>query len=190
MALRYLAASASALFLLWFAASLWLFCLMSTPVPPAVDAVVVLGGISDERLPVGQALAAGQSAAQSGAGHGGPPVLVLSRTDSAANSAADSLCKETPFPQEALVCFRPEGMDTRGEAAAVGKLVAANGWRSVAVVTSSYHVLRAGTLIRQCTAAEVSMVASKPTMDSLRWLRRFAIESAGLVDVLLRPECG
>ena len=94
------------------------------------------------------------------------------------------------FPQQSLLCFRPEGMDTRSEAAAVGKLVEANGWHSVAVVTSSYHVLRAGTLMRQCTSAEVHMVASKPALDSLQWLRRFVIEEGGLIDVNLRPECG
>ncbi|OFI39650.1 hypothetical protein BIU82_00880 [Arthrobacter sp. SW1] len=188
-ALRYLTASASGLFLLWFAASLWFFCLMPTPAPPAVDAVVVLGGASDERLPVAQELAAAQLAGHSAAGPGKPPVLVLSWTDTPGNSATDSLCNATPFPQQSLICFRPKGMDTRSEAAAVGKLAEANGWRSVAVVTSSYHVPRAGKLMRQCTAAEVSMVASEPSMDSLRWLRRFVIEGAGLIDVSLRPEC-
>lgn len=117
-------------------------------------------------------------------------MLVLSWTDTRGNASIDSLCNAASFPQQSLLCFRPEDMDTRSEAAAVGKLARENGWRSVAVVTSSYHVLRAGTLMRQCTAADIHMVASKPALDSLQWLRRFVIEEAGLVDVNLRPECG
>ncbi|MGW9414254.1 YdcF family protein [Arthrobacter cupressi] len=183
--LKYLSAGALGLFVLWFAASLQLFCLVSTPAPPAVDAVVVLGGSSDERLAAAQAAAGGRSA--TGGPH--PPVLVLSWTDTPGNASADALCRGAHFPQQSLVCFRPEGMDTRGEAAAVGKLAEANGWRSIAVVTSSYHVLRAGTLMRQCTPAEVHMVASKPALDSLQWLRRFVVEGAGVIDVNLRPEC-
>jgi uncharacterized SAM-binding protein YcdF (DUF218 family) len=188
--LKYLSVGGLGLFVLWFAASLQLFCLVSTPAPPTVDAVIVLGGRSDERLSPAQDLAAAQAlATQTQAGQGTGPVLVLSWTDTPGNASIDSLCNEASFPQQSLLCFRPEGMDTRGEATAVGKLVKANGWHSVAVVTSSYHVLRAGTLMRQCTSADVHMVASKPTLDSLQWLRRFVIEEAGLIDVNLRPEC-
>jgi len=189
--LKYLSAGAIGLFVLWFALSLQLFCLVSTPAPPAVDAVIVLGGSSDERLSLGQAVVTAQSlAAHSPATQGASPVLVLSWTGTPGNASIDSLCNGASFPQQSLLCFRPEGMDTRSEAAAVGKLVEANGWHSVAVVTSSYHVLRAGTLMRQCTSAEVHMVASKPALDSLQWLRRFVIEEGGLIDVNLRPECG
>lgn len=193
--LRYLSAGAAGLFVLWFAVSLQLFCLVSTPVPPPVDAIVVLGGSSDERLPAAQALETAQDlaartpAAQTQAGRSAVPVLVLSWTDTPGNASIDALCNAASFPQQSLICFRPEGMDTRSEAAAVGKLARENGWRSVAVVTSSYHVLRAGTLMRQCTSADVHMVASKPALDSVQWLRRFVIEEAGLVDVNLRPEC-
>ncbi|WP_120520430.1 YdcF family protein [Arthrobacter celericrescens] len=181
--LRYLSAGAAGLFVLWFAVSLQLFCLVSTPAPPPVDAIVVLGGSSGERLPAAQALETAQ------AGRGAAPVLVLSWTDTPGNASIDALCNTASFPQQSLICFRPEGMDTRGEAAAVGKLAKENGWQSVAVVTSSYHALRAGTLMRQCTSADVHMVASEPALDSLQWLRRFVIEEAGLVDAILRPEC-
>jgi uncharacterized SAM-binding protein YcdF (DUF218 family) len=165
---------------LWLTACLLLFCL-NWPESPArsVDAVVVLGGSSDERLPVAQRFAA----------DAGAPVLVVSWTDTPGNISADALCRDASLPSASLVCFRPAGMDTRSEAEAIGKLVEANGWTSVAVVTSSYHVPRAGTLIRQCTHATVSMVPSKPDLDSLQWLRRFVIETGGLIDVNLHPEC-
>lgn len=141
---------------------------------------MVLGGSSAERLPVAEFMA----------DYGQAPVLVLSRTDTPGNASADALCRDASFPNPSLVCFRPVGMDTRGEALAIRDLVNANGWSSIAVVTSSYHVARAGTLIGQCTDASVAMVASEPDLDSLQWLRRFVIETGGLLDVNLRPECG
>ncbi len=166
---------------MWFTASLLLFCLTS-PASPAssVDAVIVLGGSSGERLPVAQRVAMEAEA----------PVLVVSWTDTPGNISADTLCREATFPSSSLVCFRPADMDTRGEAEVIGKLVKANGWTSIAVVTSSYHVPRSETLIQQCTDATVTMVASKPDLDSVEWLRRFVIETGGLMDVNLHPECG
>lgn len=168
------------LFAVWFTACLLLFCLNS-PASPAspVDAVIVLGGSSEERLPVAQSLTA----------DAGEPVLVVSWTDTPGNASADDLCREASFPSSWLVCFRPVGMDTRGEADVIGKLVAANGWTSIAVVTSSYHLPRSETLIQQCTDAKVNMVASQPDLDSFEWLRRFVIETGGLIDVNLNPEC-
>ncbi len=170
-----------ALFALWFTACLLLFCLTS-PASPAssVDAVIVLGGSSEERLPVAQRFATEAET----------PVLVVSWTDTPGNISADALCREATFPSASLVCFRPADMDTRGEAEVIGKLVKANGWTSIAVVTSSYHVPRSETLIQQCTDATVTMVASNPKLDSMEWLRRFVIETGGLVDVNLHPECG
>lgn len=168
------------LFALWFTACLLLFGLNSAAPPTSpVDAVIVLGGSSDERLPVAQRFAA----------DAGAPVLVVSWTDTPGNISADALCREAFFPNASLVCFRPAGLDTRGEADVIGKLAKANGWTSIAVVTSSYHVPRAETLIEQCAGVEVHMVASKPKLDSMEWLRRFVIETGGLLDAILNPEC-
>ena len=69
------------------------------------------------------------------------------------------------------------------------RLIEANGWKSVTVVTSSYHVTRAGRLIGQCTTADVQMVASHPDLDVFQWIRRFVIETGGLIDATFRPEC-
>jgi uncharacterized SAM-binding protein YcdF (DUF218 family) len=168
------------LFGVWFIACLSLFYINPPTSPPSpVDAVIVLGGSSEERLPVAQRLAA----------EAGAPVLVVSWTDTPGNRSADALCREASFPSASLVCFRPSGMDTRSEADVIGKLVEANGWTSVVVVTSSYHAPRAGSLIQQCTHATVNMVASRPNLHPLQWLRRFVIETGGLIDVNLHPEC-
>ncbi|MGK3958315.1 YdcF family protein [Arthrobacter sp. R4] len=180
IAVKILAGTLFGLFALWFTACLFLFCFNSPGSPaPRVDAVIVLGGSSEERLPVAQSFAA----------DAGEPVLVVSWTDTPGNVSADNFCRGTSFPSSSLICFRPVGMDTRGEAEVIGKLVKANGWTSIAVVTSSYHLPRSGTLIQQCTDAKVNMVASKPDLDSFQWLRRFVIETGGLIDVNLHPEC-
>jgi uncharacterized SAM-binding protein YcdF (DUF218 family) len=181
IAAKIFAGTLLGLFALWFTTCLLLFCLTSPASPTSpVDAVIVLGGSSEERLPVAQRVAADE----------GTPVLVVSWTDTPGNVSADALCQETSFPSSSLVCFRPAGLDTRGEAEVIGKLVKANGWTSIAVVTSSYHVTRSQTLIQQCTDATVNMVASNPKLDSMDWLRRFVIETGGLIDVNLHPECG
>ena len=111
-------------------------------------------------------------------------MLVLSHTDTPGNAAADDVCNSATFPHPGLVCFRPSGMDTRSEADIIADLADANGWKSVTVVTSSYHVTRAGRLIGQCTTADVQMVASHPALSPAQWLRRFVIETGGLIDVV------
>lgn len=180
MAAKIFTGTLFGLFVLWFIACLLLFCVTSpASSTPPVDAVIVLGGSSGERLPVAQRF--GEEA--------GAPVLVVSWTDTPGNFSADTLCREASFPSASLVCFRPTGMDTRGEADVIGKLVKANGWTSIAVVTSSYHVPRSEALIQQCTDAHVNMVASLPDLDSMEWLLRFVIETGGLIDVNLSPEC-
>lgn len=181
IAAKILTGTLFGLFGLWFTACLLLFSLNSPASPTSpLDAVIVLAGSSDERLPVAQRLVADVAA----------PVLVVSWTDTPGNISADALCREASFPSSSLVCFRPAGLDTRGEAEVIGKLVKANGWNSIAVVTSSYHVPRSQTLIQQCTDSTVNMAASKPDLDSMEWLRRFVIETGGLIDVNLRPACG
>ena len=166
-------------FLLWLIIALQLFANTDPLGVHRTDAVIMLGGAASERLPA--ALRVQQDL--------GIPVLVLSRTDTFGNRAADAVCGSAAFPNPSLVCFRPPDLDTRGEAQAISRLVALNGWRSVTVVTSSYHLTRAGRLIGQCTTAEVQMVASHPELDPGQWLRRFVIETGGLIDASLRPEC-
>ena len=87
------------------------------------------------------------------------------------------------------MCLDLKTKDTRGEAEAIGQLVDAEGWTSITIVTSRYHVARAGTLIRQCTQARVDTFGSTPDFNPKQWLDRFVIESGGLLDVMLWPEC-
>ena len=141
------------------------------------DAVVVLGGASSERLPVGQELVA--------AGHA--PILVMSNTDTPGNVDADKLCRRPAH--ESRVCFEPDPLTTRGEARALARLAADRHWDTLIVVTSDYHALRAFTNLSQCSTATLILVPSGPDHGFLEWLPRFVEESAALAASYLRPVC-
>ncbi|MGY2002868.1 YdcF family protein [Blastococcus sp. SYSU DS1024] len=140
------------------------------PTDPAAgaDAVVVLAGDAGSRLPVAIRLA------ESGAG-----VLAVSVDDGRDNEQARTLC-EDPGGLE-VHCFTATGSDTRSEARALGALVDQQGWARIAVVTSSYHVVRAGVLMRRCTDADVAMVEARAGMTPRRWVMAVLHETGGMV---------
>ncbi|GAA4030911.1 hypothetical protein GCM10023063_11880 [Arthrobacter methylotrophus] len=179
MIARRLVVAGSIAFVAWLIVAFQLFFNVPVNTPHRTDAVIMLGGASSERLPVAEKLKSDL----------GIPVLAVSHTGTPGNVSADELCNTLPRPDPSLVCLTLDENDTRGEARAIGKLVAEKGWGSVTVVTSRYHQIRAGTLISQCTTADVQMFASDPELSAGQWLRRFAIETGGLLDALLRPEC-
>lgn len=175
-----IAAAALTVFLLWVVIAYQLFVTVDPLALRRSDAVIMLGGAATERLPV----------ARETRQEVGSPVLVLSHTDTPGNAAADDVCNSSSLLHaRSLMCFRPNSRDTRGEARAIADLVTQYGWKSITVVTSSYHVVRAERLIEQCTTAEVQVVASHPDFGPEQWLNRFVVESLGLVDVSLRREC-
>ena len=59
-----------------------------------------------------------------------------------------------------VVCFKPKPYDTRGEAEHVGRMARARHWRSIDVVTSTFHVTRARLLFRRCVKAKVRVIAA------------------------------
>jgi len=164
--------------LLWLIAAFQFFYDPPQANPRHTDAIVVLGGMSKERLPVAEKLQKDLDI----------PVLVVSTTGLAGNVEGDALCDEESGDPD-LVCFRPSPLNTRGEAEALRSLIAEHGWKSVTVVTSEYHLMRAGTLIEQCTPAEIQMVGSRPDLSAGAWLDRFVVETGGLIDVWMQPEC-
>ena len=169
------------LFVAWLIAAFQLFYNVDTTAPNQADAVVMLGGASKERLLDAMMLRADLKA----------PYLVISNTGTPGNASADDYCKthsnKVIYPD--VICFTPEPMDTRGEATSLGHLTAEYEWDSVAVVTSKYHVARAGMLMDQCVNSEVTMVPTTPQLSTWQWLRRFVIETGGLLDVNLRHQC-
>lgn len=176
MALKW-AIAASAVLVVWLLSSFALFYNPPLAEPQHADAVVVLGGASSERLPVGRELVS----------DGLAPVLVLSHTDTPGNADADELCQRPE--SERIICFRPDPVTTRGEARAIARLAENNGWETMLVVTSRYHAVRSHQHLGQCSNAHLIMVASDPELGVLEWFRRFAEEGAGLLGGAVRPVC-
>ncbi len=168
-------AGISALIVVWLIACYFYFLDPAVDHPTHADAVVVLGGAPD-RLPVGLKLVA----------RGVAPTLVVSNSPGAENARANRECKTDTSPK--VICFVPSPDDTRGEARAIAKLAAKHGWKSVVVVTSTYHITRARVLVEQTTPVKVYMVASKPKGLFLGWVWHFIHETGGLIDALVRPE--
>lgn len=169
------------LFLAWLTAAYQVFYNVHTVPPKHADAVVMLGGASKERL-LDAMLIRDEIKAK---------YLVLSYTNTAGNASADDYCSrhsnKAIYPD--VICFTPNPLDTRGEAEQIGKLVSEQQWNDVVVVTSKYHIERSKTLMHQCVDAKISMMATDPRLDTWQWLRRFVIETGGLLSVNLRPEC-
>lgn len=170
-----------AILVLWLIVAFQLFYNVHTPPLKRTDAVVMLGGASKERLLEAMMLRAELDA----------PYLVLSHTDTPGNASADDYCdrhsNRAIYPD--IICFTPEPLNTRGEVDAIGLIATENEWSSIVVVTSKYHVARSERLLNQCTPSNVQMVGTDPQFSPLQWLRRFAIETGGLLTVFLSPEC-
>ena len=111
------------------------------------DAVVVLAG---DHLRLGKALELMTRRTA--------PTLVISDGLARGWRQANRLCRGGA--RFRVVCFRPSPYSTRGEARAVARMAAARGWRSVLVVTSTYHVTRARLLFERCVGAQVFVTGS------------------------------
>ena len=115
--------------------------------PRRADAVVVLAG---DRLRLGKALELMTRRVA--------PTLVISDGLAPGWRRANRLCRGRA--RFRVLCFRPEPYSTRGEARAVARMAVARGWRSVVVVTSTYHVTRARLLFDRCGDVRVRVTGS------------------------------
>lgn len=116
----------------------------ATPHPRKVNAIVVLAG-SKQRLPVALRL-----------WHRGAARWLLVSRDPL-DGRRVRLCEHPPAR---VVCFQAEPYSTRGEARWVARFAAHEGWHSLAVVTSRFHLYRARVLFRRCTKARLELVAT------------------------------
>lgn len=125
------------------AATLRLFVLPRLDAPAAADAVVALDGDRPRRLR--RALVE----------EGCAPVLVAFRGADQAPElfARGGLGYET-------VSLVPDPSTTRGEARGVAALARERGWRSVVVVTSTWHVTRARLIFRRALPCEARFVGA------------------------------
>jgi uncharacterized SAM-binding protein YcdF (DUF218 family) len=140
----------AAAFLAWVGATLYLFVLPPTDAPGQADAVVVLSGGRDSRLEPAVRLVERKVA----------PVLVISGAGYDPEwQTARHLCAGGASGYR-VVCFDPHPYSTHGEAEAIARLARANGWTRLDVVTSRYHVFRAGMLVRRCYHDHLAMIGT------------------------------
>jgi uncharacterized SAM-binding protein YcdF (DUF218 family) len=138
--------------------------------PAHADAVVVLAGGGGERLDRGLDLVR----------EGVAPNLVVS-------TGPDRLCaSRQPF---AVFCFLPDPEDTRGEAQAIGRIAAREGWRHLVLVTSDYHATRARLLLERCFSGTVDVSAARSGKGPLSFLWAVGHEWGGLVEAALHRGC-
>jgi uncharacterized SAM-binding protein YcdF (DUF218 family) len=119
--------------------------------PPArADAIVVLSGAAS-RLPPAKALIR----------DGVAPVLAISSVRRTPKwRAARELCKAGTYAGARVVCFEAHPYSTRGEAETVARIAARQGWHSLVIVSSTFHLTRAKLLFRRCYAGRLSLVGA------------------------------
>ncbi|MDP8977696.1 MAG: YdcF family protein [Actinomycetota bacterium] len=164
--------------LVWTALTLRLFVWPPTPEPGRSDAVAVLAGGDGERLDRARGLMAS----------GVAPVLALSRGSQAPTTPVDRHC-DTVRAGYAVVCFSPHEATTRGEARRLSALARARGWRSLVVVTSTFHVTRARLLMSRCYRGDLFVVDAGTRMPPGNTTLAVLHEWGGLVHAALRPGC-
>ena len=154
---RTIAVVLATVVLVWAVAAAIVFALYHGGDPIRADAVVVLQG-SKTRLPVGMKLVE----------EGYAPLLVISRGDRKQLEAR--LCSgRQRIPRVTVLCFEANPSSTRGEAEFVGRLARQRGLKTVDVVTSQFHVFRAGIVIRRCFHGALRMVGSPQETWKLPW---------------------
>lgn len=152
------------------AINLRLFVFPASSTPAHADAVVVLAGGDGERLAKGLELI----------DDGVSENLVLS-------TGPNRICAR-PQDFEAY-CFLPDPDDTRGEAEAIGRIAAHEGWRHLVLVTSDYHATRARILLERCFSGTVDVTSADSGKGPLSLLAAIGHEWGGLVDTALHQDC-
>ena len=134
------------LVLAWIAGCLALFVVDHGDPPARADAIFVLSG-SPTRLPVGLRLVRERYA----------PLLVVSRAPRP-TQLEQRVCAHRAGVH--VLCVRADPYSTVGEAELLARLARAHGWRSVDVVTSEYHVVRARILLQRCYSGRLRVVGA------------------------------
>jgi hypothetical protein len=154
-------------------ATVVLFVRPHSDAPRPADAVVVLGpGLNGERLQEGVRLMRQKRGR----------VLVISKARDPNWTDGKPFCSGASGLK--VVCFMADPYTTQGEARAIARLSSKYGWRSVLVVTSTYHVTRARLLTRRCDSLRVEVVGASPNANVLEWAAKIGHEWGGLANAL------
>jgi len=143
----------------WLALALYLFVWPPQDQPRHAAAIIVLAGDGKHRFPRALELA-----------HAGvAPVLVVSDGARSDWAPARDLCAHPRGHRFRVICFRPAPYSTRGEARRALTLARRFHWRSLLVVTSTYHLFRARMLFERCLDGHARVYATG-TGSSFAWL--------------------
>lgn len=140
----------------WLALCALLFVWPREDDPGRADAVVVLSGGRNFRLEKGLELVRRNVA----------DTLVISDGHADGWILANRLCADGGDGFR-VICFKPEPYSTQGEAEAVARLGRERDWRSVTLVTSTFHVFRARMLFERCFAGRVEAVGARYKLQYL-----------------------
>ena len=152
------------------ALNLRLFVFPASSTAAHADAIVVLAGGDGERLDKGLELV------QSGVASN----LVIS-------TGPDQLCGvQHDFE---VFCFLPHPDDTRGEAEAIGRIAAREGWHHLVLVTSDYHATRAHLLVARCFSGTIDVSAAHSGKGPLPLLWAIGHEWGGLLESAIHQDC-
>ncbi|MGC9974259.1 MAG: YdcF family protein [Gaiellaceae bacterium] len=143
----------------WLALALYLFVWPSQDHPRHAAAIIVLAGDGAHRFPRALALVRA----------GVAPVLVVSDGARSDWAPARNLCAHPSGHRFRVICFRPQPYSTRGEARAALALAERYHWRSLLIVTSTYHLFRARLLFKRCLDGHARVYATGID-DNLAWL--------------------
>jgi uncharacterized SAM-binding protein YcdF (DUF218 family) len=162
---------AVAVLVVWLAASAYLFVWPPDDRVRRADALVVLGeGQHGQRLRKGEELLRHHVARE----------FVVSVPEAKKGWVRlRSLCS-----QGRAMCFRARPFTTRGEAEQVARLARRHTWRSLIVVTSRYHVVRARLLYGRCFDGALMVVGAKPSHRPIEVVKRTMHEWGGLINAL------
>ena len=136
--------------------------------PSRVDAIVALGGDPGQRR---------MKSALELAKAGYAPIVVISL-----GGDPKVRCPHTPKGIE-VICFRPDPVNTRGEAEFVAGLAAQRHWHRIIVIPDRTQTTRARLLFKRCTGIGLEMV---PVQDDLSQLAvGIAYEWGALVKAMI-----
>jgi len=132
-----------------------------------VDAVVVLGPISQERIWTAEWLLE----------HGRADSFVISRPP----DKSPVISGGVDYCQGLALCFVARPSTTRGEIEAVNDIARAEGWSEVALITETSHVSRARVISAACATVKVSVVAAKESKTPFEWAWAYVYQTAGFI---------
>ncbi len=163
----------------WVGFAAWAFVFPRQDHPRHAAAIMVLSGDASRVRPAFDLARKGVA-----------PVLVLSDGSRSKSRLARKLCSHPQGRSFRVVCFRPSPYSTRGEAREARLMAERRGWRSLLVVTSTYHVFRSRLLFERCLPAPFKLSVTGTT-DSIPSLPLNALKETGklLLAETLRRGC-